>query len=209
VFVGHFAVGLAGKRLVPTISLATWFLAVQFLDLLWPVCLLTGVEHVRIVPGITRFTPLDFYDYPVTHSLVGAAVWGLLVAGGYLVITRRRRGVGLLFVGVLSHWLLDVATHRPDVPLLPHGPYLGLGLWNSIPATLAVETAMFGGGIALYVSVRKARASFWALIIVLFALYLGAASTPPPSVTVLAWSALTGWLLLPWAWWADRDEHTR
>ena len=102
--------GLAGKRLAPTISLATWFLAVQFLDLLWPVCLLTGVEHVRIVPGITRFTPLDFYDYPVTHSLVGAAVWGLLVAGGYLVITRRRRGVGLLFVGVLSHWLLDVAT---------------------------------------------------------------------------------------------------
>ena len=114
----------------------------------------------------------------MTHSLVGAAVWGLLVAGGYLVITRRRRGGGLLFVGVLSHWLLDVATHRPDVPLLPPRPVSGIGLWNSIPATLAVETAMFGGGIALDVSVRKTRASFWALIIVLFALYLGAGVHP-------------------------------
>jgi len=205
VFIGHFAVGLAGKRLVPTMSLALWFVSVQLLDLLWPIFLLTGLEHVRIAPGNTAFTPLDFYHYPWTHSLVGAAVWGALLAGGWMLLTGRRRGVALLFAGVLSHWVLDVLTHGPDVPVLPHGPYIGLGLWNSVAGTLAVETSMFVAGLLLYAQARRPRASFWALMIVLFALYLGAAfGPPPPSVKVLAISALAGWLFLPWAWWSDR-----
>lgn len=204
-FIGHFAAGLAGKRYAPTISLAVWFLAVQLLDLLWPIFLLTGVEHVRIVPGITAFTPLDFYDYPVTHSLVGAAAWGALLAGGWMLLRGRQRGALLLFAGVVSHWVLDVVVHRPDLPVLPHGPYVGLGLWNSVPATLAVETVMFIGGLALYARTRRPRVSFWAMMFVLFALYLGAAfGPPPPDVKTLALSALAGWLFLPWAWWADR-----
>ena len=209
-FIGHFAVGLAGKRLVPTISLAVWFVSVQLLDLLWPIFLLTGLEHVRIDPGNTPFTPLDFYDYPLTHSLMGAAVWGALLAGGWMLLTGRRRGVALLFAGVLSHWVLDVVTHRPDVPVLPHGPYIGLGLWYSVAGTLIVETAMFVVGLVLYARTRRPRASFWALMIVLFALYLGAAfGPPPPSVRALAISALAGWLFLPWAWWADRGYRAR
>jgi hypothetical protein len=76
-FLGHFAVGLAAKRAAPQVSLAAWFTAAQLLDLVWPVMLLMGFEHVRISPGITAFTPLDFYDYPITHSLVGGVVWVL------------------------------------------------------------------------------------------------------------------------------------
>src|SRR5262245_43127502 len=110
VFIGHFAIGLAGKRLVPTLSLAVWFVSVQLLDLLWPIFLLTGLEHVRIEAGNTPFTPLNFYDYPLTHSLVGAAVWGILLAGGWMLLTGRSQGVALLFAGVLSHWVLDVVT---------------------------------------------------------------------------------------------------
>ena len=71
-FLGHVAVGLAGKRIAPSVSLATWLSSAQLVDLLWPLFLLAGLEHVRIAPGITPFTPLDFYDYPITHSLVGA-----------------------------------------------------------------------------------------------------------------------------------------
>ena len=81
-FLGHIAVALAAKRSAPSVSLATWVMSVQFVDLLWPVFLLAGLEHVRIVPGITAFTPLDFYDYPITHSLAGGAVWAALFAGG-------------------------------------------------------------------------------------------------------------------------------
>jgi hypothetical protein len=206
-FIGHFAIGLAGKRLSPAVSLAVWFMAVQLVDLLWPIFLLAGLEHVRIAPGNTAFTPFEFYDYPITHSLLGTVVWGLLFAGGWMLLRGRRRGALLLFLGVLSHWVLDVVSHRPDMPVFPHGPYLGLGLWNSVPATLVVEISMFIAGILLYATTRRPRASFWALMILLFVLYLGAAfGPPPPNVKVVALSGLAGWILMPWAWWADRER---
>jgi hypothetical protein len=209
VFLGHFAVALAGKRAAPSISLATWIAAAQLVDLLWPLFLLAGLEHVRIVPGITAFTPLDFYDYPVTHSLIGSAAWAAMFAGGWMVLTRQKgRGSALLAGGVLSHWVLDVIAHRRDVPVLPGGPYLGLGLWNSIPATLVVELSLFVAALAIYVRAGGAgrqRVSFWLFVVFLIVMYFAAAfGPPPPDTRVLAWSALALWLLIPWAWWAER-----
>jgi hypothetical protein len=209
VFLGHFAVALAGKRAAPSISLATWIAAAQLADLLWPLFLLAGLEHVRIVPGITAFTPLEFYDYPVTHSLTGLAAWGAMFAGGWMVLTRvKGRGAALLAAGVLSHWVLDVISHRPDVPVLPRGPFLGLGLWNSIPATLIVELSLFVAGLTIYVRAggwARQRVSFWLFIVFLIVMYFAAAfGPPPPDTRVLAWSALALWLLIPWAWLAER-----
>jgi membrane-bound metal-dependent hydrolase YbcI (DUF457 family) len=208
VFLGHIAVGLAGKRAAPSVSLGTWLTSVQFVDLLWPIFLLAGLEHVRIVPGITAFTPLDFYDYPITHSLVGAAVWAGIFAGVWLAVRRERWAAALLAAGVLSHWVLDVIAHRPDMPVLPNGPYLGLGLWNSIPATLVVELTMFAIGIGVYVrsgGSGRHRFSFWLLMAFLLVAYFAAAfGPPPPDPRTLAWSALALWILVPWAWWADR-----
>lgn len=214
-FLGHFAVGLAARRAAPQVSLATWFTAVQLVDLIWPLMLLLGLEHVRIVPGITAFTPLDFYDYPITHSLVGGVVWAALF-GGLWYLTRRRgrfrsQGAGpaaaLIAACVLSHWVLDVLAHRPDVPVLPHGPYVGLGLWTSVPATLFVELTMFAAGLAIYAKSGGAgarRVSFWLLVGFLLVAYFGAAfGPPPPDVRTVAWSALALWVLIPWAWWAE------
>jgi hypothetical protein len=214
-FLGHMAIGLAAKRAAPRVSLATWFVAVQLVDLIWPLMLLFGLEHVRIAPGITAFTPLDFYDYPITHSLVGGIVWAALFAG--LWLANRRAGTSrvamLLAAAVLSHWVLDAASHRPDVPVLPHGPYVGLGLWNSVPATLAVELTMFAAGLAIYVrsgAPGARRLSFWLLIAFLAVTYFAAAfGPPPPDVRTLAWSALALWLLVPWAGWADRASTIR
>jgi hypothetical protein len=220
-FIGHFAAGLAGRRLTPTVSLAAWFLAVQLLDVLWPFFVLAGVEHVRVDPGNTAFTPLDFTDYPISHSLVGALVWATLFACGWMFIrVRSSRHVGsarsghglaawLLFIGVVSHWILDVISHRPDMPVLPHGPYLGLGLWNSVALTLAVEIAMFVAAIVFYARGRRPRLSFWILMAVLFTLYLAAAfGPPPPNVAAIAWTSIAGFfIILPWAWWADRRHE--
>ncbi len=207
-FIGHIALGLAGKRAAPSVSLATWLTSVQLVDLLWPVFLLAGLEHVRIAPGITRFTPLDFYDYPITHSLVGSLGWAALFAIGCIVVYRNARIAFLLAAGVVSHWVLDVISHRPDVPVFPRGPYLGLGLWASVPATLAVELTMFAAGIWMYVRAGGAgrrRISFWLLMAFLLVAYFAAAfGPPPPDARTLAWSALSAWLLVPWAWWADR-----
>jgi hypothetical protein len=214
-FLGHIAVGLAGKRAAPSVSLGAWILAVQFVDLLWPLFLLTGLEHVRISPGITAFTPLDFYDYPITHSLVGGIIWAALVAGVWLLRGSTARVALLLGGGVLSHWVLDALSHRPDLPVLPRGPYVGLGLWNSVPATLAVELTMFGAGVLLYLRLRRGdapaggqkRTAFWLLVGFLVVAYFGAAfGPPPPDVPTLAISALAMWLLVPWAWWVDRPR---
>jgi membrane-bound metal-dependent hydrolase YbcI (DUF457 family) len=219
-FIGHYGVGLAGKTTAPRASLATWFAAVQLLDLLWPIFLLLGWEHVRIAPGITRLTPLDFYDYPITHSLVGAIAWSIAFAAVYRVVrpTAGGRTAALLGLGVFSHWLLDLLVHRPDLPLLPHGPYVGLGLWNLPAVAVPLELAIYLGGVALYLSSTRPRpggtaAGRWATWLLLLALpgfWLAATfGPPPPDTRSLAWGGLLLWLFLPWAWWCDRNREPR
>ncbi len=208
-FLGHIAVGLAAKRAAPRVSLAILVGSAQFLDLLWPIFVLVGLEHVRIDPGNTPVTPLDFYDYPISHSALTAAGWALLVAA--LVGMRRYGSRAALVAGllVLSHWVLDVISHRPDMPLLPWGgPDVGLGLWYSRAATMLVEIAMYGGGIALYlrsVPGARSRPAFWIYVAVLAALYAANLfGPPPPGVRALAWGSLGTWVLVAWTYWVDR-----
>ena len=151
-FIGHFAVAFAAKPAAPSVSLGTLFFACQWVDLVWPLFLLAGLERVEITPGITAFTPLDFVHYPWTHSLVMGVVWA--AAFGLLYLSTRGNGKAALIVAavVLSHWFLDLVAHRPDLPLAPGSETRwGLGLWNSIPATLLVEVSLFVAGVVLYV----------------------------------------------------------
>jgi hypothetical protein len=156
-FVGHFAVAIGGKRAAPRVSLGTLILAAQWLDLLWPVLVLAGIEHVRIAPGNTRVTPLAFTDYPISHSLLGASGWALVVGGAHFARKRHARDAVVLGLLVLSHWVLDWITHRPDMPIGPSGPYVGLELWRSLPATMIVELAMMTVAVLLYVRTTRAK----------------------------------------------------
>ena len=150
-FIGHFAVGFAAKKIAPKPSLGTYFMAVSFVDMLWPIFLLLGIEHVRISPGITVVTPLDLYDYPFSHSLVAVLFWSLLVGGLYFILKKEKRSALVVGIAVFSHWILDFITHRPDMPIsFGETTYVGLGLWNSLAGTIIVEVGMFIAGIALY-----------------------------------------------------------
>lgn len=212
-FIGHFGVAFAAKRLAPRTSLATLILASQFLDLLWPILLLLGFEHVRIVPGITKVQPFDFYDYPFSHSLTMALRWALAVGLFYYLARRYVRGAWVAGALVLSHWVLDWLVHRPDLPLWPGGPKYGLGLWNSWPASISVEVILFGVGIWLYLSSTRARDrvgvyALWSLITLLSLGWLAAVFGPPPPDThQLALGALGMWIVVPWAWWADAHRE--
>jgi membrane-bound metal-dependent hydrolase YbcI (DUF457 family) len=207
-------VGMAAKRVAPRTSLGTLFLSAQFADLLWPTLLLAGVERVRIAPGATRVTPLDFVSYPVTHSLLMDLVWGSLFAAVYWAV--RRYPVGAVTVGLagLSHWFLDLLVHRPDLPLYPGGPRVGLGLWNSLPGTVVVEGSIFVAGIALYLRTTKprdriGRYAFWALVVFLALIYIANLfGPPPPSVKAIAWAGEAMWLLVAWGYWVDRHRQT-
>jgi len=216
-FIGHFGLAFAAKRAAPSLSLGTLFLAAQLADLVWPNFVLLGLEKVEVAPGITAVTPLDFVSYPYSHSLLALALWAALFAGIHWVVHRRGGIVPWLIAGlVLSHWVLDWLTHRSDMPLLiGGGPLVGLGLWNSIPGTVAIETALFLAGVALYVRATRAldrtgTYALWGLVV--FLLIVSVANLtgpPPPSAQAVAWVAQSIWLLVLWGYWIDRHRGPR
>jgi hypothetical protein len=212
-FLGHFGVAFAAKKTAPKVSLGTLVFAAQFADLLWPILLLLGVEHVRIVPGLMAASPFDFTSYPISHSLVAQLGWGAVIGLVYFVWKRDRRNALLVGALVPTHWILDFIAHRPDMPVYAGGPKYGLGMWNSVPLTLAVEYVLFAAGIALYLSATRAKDKaghlvFWSLAVFLGVVYAGSLSgPPPPNIQVLAPAALVMWLTVPWAAWADRHRQ--
>jgi len=215
-FIGHYGVALAAKRAAPRVSLGTLLMAAQWADLVWPVFLLLGIEGAHIVPGITRLTPLDFYNYPYTHSLFSGLLWAIALAAIYFRLRRDRRAARVLFACVVSHWFLDAVVHRPDLLIFPGaGPRIGLGLWNSLPGTLAAELGTFAAGLILYVRSTKPRDAvgvygFWLVLLLIVGLWLGSLfGPPPPSERALALSALGQWLIVAWAYWIDRHRPSR
>ena len=212
-FIGHFAVGFAAKNIDSKPSLGTFFLASQFIDLLWPLLLLLGLEHVEIDPGNTAFTPLDFTYYPISHGLAGVLFWAVLFGCVYYALKKNLRSAILLGTLVLSHWILDLVAHRPDLPLFPWVDMkVGLGMWNSIALTMLVEGGIFVLGVYLYMQVSKSQSrsgtiGLWSLLIFLVIIYvMNVLGPPPPSAQAIAVVGLSQWLLVAWAYWVDRNR---
>ncbi len=170
---------------------------------------------MTIVPGEMALKLLRFDSYPISHSLATVTLWTAACAGLHFARRRRAGAALLLAVLVLSHWVLDVISHRPDMPVAPGSDVRrGLGLWNSLPATLAVEGLLFGGGIALCLSSTRARDAIgrWGILSLLATLAVAYAASlvgpPPPSVPALAWTAVGGGIVFAaWAAWADRHRE--
>lgn len=214
-FIGHFAVAFAAKKVAPKTNLATLFAASQLVDLLWPIFLLLGLESVRIDPGNTAFTPLDFYNYPITHSLIGAIGWSILFGAVYYFRRRLSREAMVAALVVFSHWFLDLLTHRPDLPILGNdSTKLGLGLWNNVAATIIVEFGIFFTGLFLYAQSTTAKNktgtyAFYGLAAFLFLIHLGNILGPtPPNEQMIAVAGNTMWLFVLWAWWIERNRIT-
>jgi hypothetical protein len=212
-FLGHYGVGLGTKKAAP-VSLGLLFMAVQFLDLLWPAFLLSGVEHAAIntTPGTKM--PLVFTDYPYSHSLLMAIVWSILFGGVYWMIKGNTKYAFILGLCVISHWLLDFIVHIPDLPLYPgaSSPKVGLGLWQSPLIEFLLEVVMFLIGLILYLRTTKAKNRtgsivFWVLIILLVVSSLANYFSPPPSsISSVAWTAELMWLFVILGFWADRNR---
>ena len=212
-FIGHFGIAFAAKRVAPRTSLGTAFVAAQLADLLWPIFLLLGWEHVRIAPGGNPFLTLEFTDYPWTHSLLMEVAFGIAFGAVYFAITRYGRGAAVIAALVPSHWVLDLVVHVPDLPLTPGGSArFGLGLWNSPLATMIVEAIVFVVGVVIYARSTAARDGvgrygLWSLVAFLVVLYVASTYGPPPdTVRGLALAALIGWPLTVWPWWVDRHR---
>jgi len=216
-FIGHFAMGLGAKKFAPQVSLGVLFLACQLADLVWPNLVLLGIEKFSIEPGITVLTPLNFQHYPWSHSLLALLVWAALFAALYTALRHAgKRAAIVIGLLVLSHWLLDVLTHRPDMPVtLGDASRIGLGLWNHPVPAIALELLLFGLGVWLYVAStqplnRKGSIGLWVLVIFLLLVYAANfLGPPPPSVEAVAWSAQAIWLLVAWGFWVDHNRAAK
>jgi hypothetical protein len=211
--VGHLAASFALRGRFARIPLFYLLAAGVFVDLLWGLTILSGVERAHIDRDSGSAIPLVLDSVPYSHSLVACSVWGMLVALAWWLWRRDRNGALVLGALVVSHWVLDFVSHVADVPLLPSGPRLGLGLWNWRAASLLVELGMLGMGLALYVRATRARDRFGSVGLVayggVFALgAVGAFFGPPPS-SVMPFAASQVALLLPLLFmdWVDRHRN--
>ena len=216
-FAGHYGIAFALKRAEPRVSLGTLFLAVQLVDILWGGTLLLGWEHARVVPGYLAASPMEFLDYPITHSLLAGLAWGAAAALVYYSlpttnVSHHGRAAGIVGLAVLSHWPLDAVVHGPDLPLAGSASTrIGLGLWRSVPLTIAVELVIVAIGVALYVTrhsrkhpVRPVRLAI--TLAVLLAVYLASfLGTPPADIRLIAVGAMAlGLVMAALGWWTDR-----
>jgi hypothetical protein len=207
-FLGHYGVAFALKRVEPKVSLGTLFVAVQLADVLWGCFLLIGWEQVRIDPSAGAVAPLEFVHYPISHSLVGSLAWALAAGALYYSwptrdTSRHWQAAVLVAVAAASHWFLDVIVHFPDLPLAGDGsPQFGFGVWGNLPLTIALELLVFGAGVAVYVIRRSHRhparpGPLIGLVLLLLALYAASVvGPPPPSETAIAVTDLIGLLAL-------------
>jgi membrane-bound metal-dependent hydrolase YbcI (DUF457 family) len=211
---GHVAAGFLGKRFAPSVSLGTAVLAALTADLVWSVLLIAGIERFDIVRrGSTLMTSDVVTGISYSHSLLMDAVWAALFAGLYFVLRRDRRGTWVLAGAVLSHWLLDFVAHRPDMPLAPGSRrYFGLGLWTSIPATLAVEGGLWLLAVILYLLATRANRRsvhyvLWVGVALITAAWYNNIAGPPPATSNPAAgiaSLVFFSLVTAWAFWINR-----
>lgn len=211
--IGHIAVALGFKKATPRTSLGTLLLAAQWSGLLWPVILIFGLEHLRIVPGIAAVNPGGTAPHPLTHSLLIDFGWALILAGIYLVFRKNRRGALMIWICVMSGWLLDFIVYRPELPVYPGSSELaGIGLWGSPATSLLIEGALFTAGVIIYSKATRAQDrigeyAFRTFVALLVLIYLVAImSTPYTNGSAVETAGLFGWILVAWAYWIDRHR---
>ena len=209
---GHFAAAFIAKRIDTTPSLGTLVLAAMLPDFLWCIFMIAGIEHVRFHEGRGAANYFDAYDIAFSHSLLMDIVWAAAFAGLYYGLRRKSRGTWILFALVLSHWLLDVISHRPDIPLAPGlHTRLGLGLWANLPGTIVIEGGLWLLAIILYVRATHARTKigefiFWiGIVLITFSGYNNVAGPPPPNPQMAPIVSLVYFsLVVGWAYWMNR-----
>lgn len=222
-FIGHYGVAFALKKYAPRTSLGILFIAVQLVDIAFFILIPLGIEYLRIIPGFTEASPFDLYDYPISHSLLGALVWSVAT---YLVVRfiplkalgdapYRQRVALVLSAAVFSHFILDIVVHTPDLLLVPGlDVRVGLGLWNSIIATVAVELAILLVGCWMYLRSTTKGAGLvgeYGMYVFLSVLAIITIVTPfmtfPDVPTVVITSEILYAVFALSAWWLDSKRY--
>jgi LexA-binding, inner membrane-associated putative hydrolase len=215
--VGHFAVGLTAKRNAPTVSLGTLVLAAMLADFLWCILMAAGIEHVRFQPGMGAANYMVATNIGISHSLLMDVLWAAALAAAYFAIRRNRRAAWVIFAAVISHWVLDWISHRPDMPLAPGvHEFFGLGLWTSVPASVIVEGGFWLFAVVLYARSTQPKGrsgiyAYWIVVVLLTLIwYNNVAGPPPPDPHAAPYASFVFFsLVVAWAYWMNRVRMWR
>jgi hypothetical protein len=217
-FIGHYAPAFAAATSRKSPRLGALFVAAQLVDIAFFSFLILGVEKMRMLPGATAMNAMDLYDMPWTHSLAGAVGWGILFGLAIRLLHGNWTASAIGGAVVVSHWLVDLLVHRPDLTLAGSPPKFGLGLWNHPWIEIPLELAFAFGGLWFFVSRTRATSGMgkwspWALAIGMAVLQAVNWTTPQPTEAGPA-PASTGWLglfayavLAGLAWWVARTRR--
>lgn len=184
-FIGHYGPAFGAKAALRQIPLWVLFLAVQWMDIVWSILVLSGIEKVRIAPGLMEGSSLDLYFMPYTHGLLGALVLSALGGGIVALFMRENRRAVFVVVGicVFSHWILDLVVHRPDLWIYDDVKW-GFGLWRWLWVSLPLEIASLLLGAWYYARHVAARgpsnAMLWLFVAAMAGIEFYAVFGPPP-----------------------------
>jgi hypothetical protein len=209
-FIGHWAPALAVAARPRAPGLVTLFVAAQLVDWAFFGLLLLGVEHMRFSPGISVMNPMDLYHMPYTHSLLGSAAFAGLFGGVIWLASKDRVAALIGSAVVLSHWLLDLLVHVPDLTLAGSPPKLGLGLWNYPGIEMPLELAITFGALSLYARARKPSVArillLGGVLLLLQAVNWFGPVEPEVSAATSLLAMFAYGLATLAAWWAARSE---
>ncbi len=191
-FVGHLAAGFALKSRVREAPLAALLFGAALCDLLFGVFGMLGLEHA-VMHGTPVFANWELH-VGYSHSLLVSVLYA--VGLGWIAArwwgTRR---IGLAIgLAVFSHFVLDVASHRPDMPLIGlgavHDVRLGTNLAQHPLAFFLVELGwcllawwLYDGGNVRLLTTLLVMMAIWSNNIFGF--------TPLPSVSAPQQAGLT------------------
>ena len=182
-FIGHYAPAPLGA-ISGHIKLWQAFLAVQFVDFIWAIFILLGLEQGRIVPDFSQASPLDLHFMPYTHSLLGSCFWAIIGAAGFKILAKRRRdnsdlnrNKGAIIFGlfILSHWFFDVLVHVPDMTFWPGSVKIGFGLWQHVAISFPLEVGLTIAALIYYMRKTQPvnpKAKIWAVLFIGVLVYL-------------------------------------
>lgn len=209
-FVGHYSAALVAAAHPKAPRLGTLFVAAQLMDLGFFTFVLTGTEHMRLTPGFTVMNNMDLYDMPLTHSLLGAGGLALVFAIAVALWLRSTMAGAIAGTVVVSHWVLDLLVHAPDLTLAGSPPKLGLGLWNCPAIEMPLEIGLLFASAWLFA--RAKRPQKWRLAVLLAVLLAFQAFNwfaPQPTELDASQSilGLVAYLIAAAvAWWVAKDR---
>ena len=155
-FIGHFAPALLARGITEDApKLGVLFIAAQLVDWAFFTFAIFGIEQLRIVPGITAMNPYDLVFMPYSHSLLATAGWALVFGVVVGVVLRNMVAAAWGAIVVLSHWLLDLLVHRPDLTIAGGEEKYGLGLWNAPHIEMPLEIGLVLLAYWFYISRTK------------------------------------------------------